>query len=236
MAGEKKGLNNTTIALMVSVALFYDALQWLLGWIFMGWLVTIFAGLTFYVWFKMRGMSFMSPKRFTAFGGSFIVEFIPVIGDVLPAWTACIVYLALDSKIKKIAAVVPGGEMAVGALSNKAQMAQTNRNIANQAAQINQPASIAKNGGAPSQTGNSQRDMHSPQFMTQMNKWEDVTKRSNDAQRSEIRGGYKGGMEKYQKDDEKFTADRLRMEEGQTKLKNARAAYLEEDRNLNKAA
>ncbi len=103
---KEKGLSNTTIVLMVSVAFFYDALQWLLGWIFMGWLVTIFAGLTFYVWFKSKGMSFMKPKRFAAFGGSFIVEFIPVIGDILPAWTAAIVYLALDSKIKKVAPVL----------------------------------------------------------------------------------------------------------------------------------
>ena len=103
MQDEKKGLNNTTIALMISVAIFYDTLQWLLTFIFMGWLVSIFAGLTFYVWFKTKGMSFMKPKRFATFGGSFIIELIPVVGDILPAWTAAITYLALDSKIKKIA-------------------------------------------------------------------------------------------------------------------------------------
>ena len=119
MQGEKKGLNNTTIALMISVALFFDALQWLLAFIFMGWLVTIFAGLTFYVWFKIRGMSFMKPKRFATFGGSFIVELIPVIGDVLPTWTASITYLALDSKIKKVLSQVPGGQNAEKTLTNK---------------------------------------------------------------------------------------------------------------------
>ena len=102
MDDNKKGLNNTTIVLMGVTALFFDALQWLLGWIFMGWLVTIFAGLTFYVWFKTKGMSFMKPKRFATFGGSFIIELIPVVGDILPTWTAAIVYLALDSKIKKV--------------------------------------------------------------------------------------------------------------------------------------
>lgn len=102
MPEENKGLNNTTIVFMVAVALFYDVLQWLLGWILMGWLASIFAGLTFYVWFKMKGMSFMKPKRFAAFGGSFIIELIPIVGDILPTWTAAIVYLALDSKIKKI--------------------------------------------------------------------------------------------------------------------------------------
>ena len=102
MPEDKKGLDNATIALMIGVALFFDALQWLLGWIFMGWLASIFAGLTFYVWFKIRGMSFMKPKRLGVFGGSFIVELIPVVGDILPTWTAAITYLALDSKIKKV--------------------------------------------------------------------------------------------------------------------------------------
>ena len=98
---EEKGLDNTTIVLMVVTALFFDALQWLLAFVFMGWLVSIYAGLTFYVWFKIRGMSFMKPKRFATFGGSFIIELIPIVGDILPTWTASITYLALDSKIKK---------------------------------------------------------------------------------------------------------------------------------------
>ena len=44
----------------------------------------------------------MKPKRLGVFGGSFIVELIPVVGDILPTWTAAITYLALDSKIKKV--------------------------------------------------------------------------------------------------------------------------------------
>lgn len=110
MPEEKKGLNNTTIALMVSVALFFDVLQWLLAFIFMGWLVSIFALLTFYTWFKMRGMNFVRPKRAALLGGGFIIELIPII-NILPAWTLAIVLLALDSKIKKIAGQIPGGNM-----------------------------------------------------------------------------------------------------------------------------
>lgn len=102
---KEKGLKNHTIVFMICVALFYDVLQWLLGWLLMGWLVTIFYGLTFYVWFKSYGISFMTPKRFAAFGGSFIIELIPIVGDILPTCTATVIYLILDSKIKK---VVPG--------------------------------------------------------------------------------------------------------------------------------
>lgn len=97
----KKGLTNQTIIFMLAVALFFDALQTLLAFIFMDWLVSIFAGLTFYLWFKIKGMSFMKPKRLAAFGGASLVEMIPALA-VLPAWTASIAYLAIDSKIKKV--------------------------------------------------------------------------------------------------------------------------------------
>jgi len=104
MPEEKKGLDNITIALMISVALFYDILQVPLNFIFMGWLVTIFAFLTFYVWFKIRGLSFATPKRAMLMGGGFFIELVPLL-SVLPVWTLTILILAIDSKVKKI---VPG--------------------------------------------------------------------------------------------------------------------------------
>lgn len=115
---EKKGLNNTTIALMISVALFFDVLQWLLAFVLMDWLAGFFAFLTFYVWFKMRGMNFATPKRAGTMGGAFIIEIIPWL-SALPAWTAAIVVLALDSKIKKVVSQVPGGQMAEKMLPKK---------------------------------------------------------------------------------------------------------------------
>ena len=104
---QEKGLKNTTISLMIAVALFFDALQALLTLIFMGWLVGIFAALTFYVWFKSHGISFMKPKRLFAFGGATIAEVIPFL-SVLPAWTAAVSYLALQSKIQE---VIPGADI-----------------------------------------------------------------------------------------------------------------------------
>jgi ABC-type microcin C transport system permease subunit YejB len=107
MSEEKKGLNNQTIVFMIVVAIFFDVLQALLTFVFMGWLVGIFAGLTFYLWFRLRGMSFMKPKRFLTFGAASIIEMFPLLPlSALPAWTGAIVFLALDSKIKKI---VPTG-------------------------------------------------------------------------------------------------------------------------------
>lgn len=136
MSEEKRGLDNTTIVFMIIVALFFDALQALLTVILMGWLVGFFAGLTFYLWFKMRGLNFTTPKRIGTFATTFIVEVIPFL-SALPAWTLAIVILALDSKIKKVVAQVPGGQTAEKALANKS----TN----NQAAQIKHPGPIGRN-------------------------------------------------------------------------------------------
>lgn len=98
---KEKGLKSTTVVLMITVALFFDALQALLTFIFMGWLAGFFAGLTFYLWFRIHGISFMKPKRLATFGGTALIEFIPFL-SVIPAWTFAVAYLALDSKIKKI--------------------------------------------------------------------------------------------------------------------------------------
>ncbi|MDO8424127.1 MAG: hypothetical protein Q7S54_00765 [bacterium] len=103
---EKKGLNNTTIALMICVAVFFDVLQVLLSFLWLGWLAGIFAGLTFWLWFRMHGISFMKPKRFLTFGGASLIEVIPIpFLAALPAWTAAVSYLALSSKLQEI---VPG--------------------------------------------------------------------------------------------------------------------------------
>jgi len=114
---EKKGLDNTTIALMICVALFYDALQVLLTPIFMSWLASIFALLTFYTWFKIRGMNFVRPKRAGLLGGGFIIELIPII-NILPAWTLTVVLLALDSKLKKVIGTIEGIDSKINKIKN----------------------------------------------------------------------------------------------------------------------
>jgi len=99
MQDEKKGLNNTTIALMASVALFYDTLQVLLALIFMGWLIIPIAYLTFFVWFRMRGLKFLSLKRAPTLGIGLFLEFISA--GIIPSITFSVLRTALDYKIKK---------------------------------------------------------------------------------------------------------------------------------------
>lgn len=85
-------------ALMVAVAVFYDlvqfALTWLLGWIGLGfivsWLMTIWAGLTFGLWFTLKGASIMSGRRAAALGVGTIIEIIPIL-NFLPGWTVSVI-------------------------------------------------------------------------------------------------------------------------------------------------
>lgn len=101
MQEEEKGLESHTIAFMIGTALFFDFLQFLLSFIFMGWLVGLFAGLTFWWWFRQHGISFQKPSRWGSFAITYLIEVIPGLGAI-PAWTFEVGYLALSSKAKEV--------------------------------------------------------------------------------------------------------------------------------------
>ncbi|MEK9171681.1 MAG: hypothetical protein AAB782_00375 [Patescibacteria group bacterium] len=104
MPEEKKGLNNTTIALMVSVALFYDVLQILLSYILMGWFIIPIAYLTFFVWFRIHGLKFLSMKRAPTLGVGAFLEIISA--GIIPSITFTVLRISLDSKLKKLTSVL----------------------------------------------------------------------------------------------------------------------------------
>lgn len=112
---KQKGLKSHTIVFMIVVALFFDVLQWFLTFVFMGWLASIFAFLTFYVWFKLYGISFMTPKRAMAMGAGFIIELIPIL-NILPGWTVVVIYLTLEEKARNVVSKVPGGQIVANAI------------------------------------------------------------------------------------------------------------------------
>ncbi|MDP2651135.1 MAG: hypothetical protein Q8O98_00940 [bacterium] len=93
-------LKNSTIALMVSVALFCDALGALLNLMAIGPIVTIVAYPVFAMWFYMKGIKLLSPKRLTIQGGTLIVEILPLI-SALPGITAMVVLTILDARVKE---------------------------------------------------------------------------------------------------------------------------------------
>lgn len=103
---KEKKLKTTTVWLMIAVALFFDALQVLLDFLLMGWLVTIFASMTFWLWFKMHGYSFMKPGRIAGSAATFLIDLVPVLGWF--AWTVAISTFALKNKLQEI---VPGADI-----------------------------------------------------------------------------------------------------------------------------
>lgn len=86
---------------MLAVAGVIDGVQFLLNFIpFVGWiaasLISIFAWLTFFTWFKLNGVNFLSGKttvlKIASLFGVSILEIFPIIND-FPAWIAYIVIM-----------------------------------------------------------------------------------------------------------------------------------------------
>jgi hypothetical protein len=103
---KEKGLPPITVALMIGTAIFFDALQMLLDFIFMGWLVTIFASMTFWFWFKMHGYSFMKPGRIAGSLITMLTDIVPILGWF--SWTIAICAFTLQNKLQE---VVPGADV-----------------------------------------------------------------------------------------------------------------------------
>ncbi|TAL48821.1 hypothetical protein EPN83_03460 [Patescibacteria group bacterium] len=107
---ERKEISNGTMWLMVSVALLYDVvgggiqLLPIVGQM-VYWIIWIFAFLTFYLWFKIYGRSFLSPKRTLAMGAGAIIEIIPVL-SILPGWTVAVIFLIGIEKAERLASHV----------------------------------------------------------------------------------------------------------------------------------
>ncbi len=89
---KRNRVTKTTIVLMVSTAILFDAIQVLFLLIpFLGWLVaaiiSIYAWLTFYVWMSIKGWGMSdSVKKITVAWLFPFLETIPIL-NVLPVWT-----------------------------------------------------------------------------------------------------------------------------------------------------
>lgn len=120
-------LNNTVIFFMVAVALIIDGIQAILLFFAIGVVVNtfigIFAGFTFWLWFKMYDVSFVTPKQLAAMGGGFFVELIPAL-NALPTWTGAVVYVIMAHKALEVADKAPGGR--VVRIATQVVMAQGN--------------------------------------------------------------------------------------------------------------
>lgn len=94
MGNANSKINKSTAVMMVCVAGFIDLIQFLLnfiplvGWVII-WIINAIVWLTFYIWFRARGINFNS-KKSTNLAGAFVLEFIPIV-DALPAWTFAVI-------------------------------------------------------------------------------------------------------------------------------------------------
>jgi len=94
MTENKKKIDNIDATLMIGTALLIDGTQAFLTLILIGpfvnWLISIFAWMTFFLWFMLKGIKFTkNPKKIFTFMGGSLMEIIPIVAS-LPAWTATI--------------------------------------------------------------------------------------------------------------------------------------------------
>lgn len=90
--------------LMVCVAFLYDLTQFgvdvvTLGFGFLfNWVISLWAWLSFYLWFRIKGVNFMSWKNALKLNGGGLVEIapLPLIGS-LPVWTATVLFIILTN-------------------------------------------------------------------------------------------------------------------------------------------
>ena len=87
------------LLLMLLVALIFDLLSLIPILNFVVW---VFAWLTFWFWFKMKGISLITDKkRLLTVGGVSLIEIIPAI-SMLPSWIALVLIIYFINKAEKI--------------------------------------------------------------------------------------------------------------------------------------
>ena len=104
---DKKGLSSTTIWFMIVTALFFDTIQDFLLPLGIGYFIPVVAYPTFWLWFKIHGISFFSMKRAPTIGIGALIELIPGL-DALPALTATVARIALTSKAEAVVSETKG--------------------------------------------------------------------------------------------------------------------------------
>lgn len=113
---ENKEISKVTMGAMIIVALFFDGIQALTIYIYfipfiglilgplIGGGVSLFAFMTFSLWFKLSGMKFDS-KIVSTIVGTFFIEIMPIL-SIFPAWTLSVVLIFILNKTKKIVSTI----------------------------------------------------------------------------------------------------------------------------------
>ena len=107
----QRTLTKTGSSLMLATAVLFDVVQALINLIpvvgqILSFFISIFAFMTFWLWFKMYGVSFSKGKNLKNLGFGFLIEMIPVV-DILPAWTFAVFRLIAAKKLEDMTQNVP---------------------------------------------------------------------------------------------------------------------------------
>lgn len=108
ITAENARIKNWEAILMIVICfLFFDLLQFVLDWLIIGiainWIISIFAWLTIFFWFQLKGISFMNPARLVTMLATALVDFIPgnawLIITGFP-WTVGVIVLLALSRVE----------------------------------------------------------------------------------------------------------------------------------------
>lgn len=80
---EEYRISGGSAGLMYGVALVFDGISLIP---IVGSIVPVFGSLTFWLWFRMKGVDFNSSRKFVTSLSATLVEVVPVV-NVIPAWT-----------------------------------------------------------------------------------------------------------------------------------------------------
>ena len=90
--------------IMVGVALCFDAIVFFINFIpFLGQIISIIIGfiayMTFFLWFKLKGVDMMKPKRVATMGVGFFISLIPIL-NMLPEITISVIITIASTRVK----------------------------------------------------------------------------------------------------------------------------------------
>lgn len=98
-----RSVGKVTFISMLTVAIICDVILALIALIpFVGWIINFLLGiivfLTFFIWFKTKGMKYTSARKIASLPLGFLIEMIPYI-NILPGWTVSVIINTQGDKV-----------------------------------------------------------------------------------------------------------------------------------------
>ncbi len=121
MEDKKPQISDPIKVLMLVVAIFFDVVKFGINFIpVLGQVLSVFVGIfaqmTFWLWFKMKGVSYNSSKRLIPVISATLIGFIPFL-DMIPDLTFEMLFVLGTLKAEEVLEKVPGGKMASNVVS-----------------------------------------------------------------------------------------------------------------------